>query len=605
MSVQDEFFLPGDDDPSLHQGLGEDVGDPQVFDANSLAGSLNGSPVGSGRGLGGGARPPPNQGHVPSHVSVASAATSVVATSGYFVGATKRSAAEINARRVICPKSARGVIGSRDYTRHQEAATKALPHIFASAKHFHAKNAEGESSNKYANLQSEYAGNLAKIKNFKRHMDAWDMSDPFVIPKLIDPTALAVDDRWAERKMTGVHLLKNWGKLTLQQCRAWQRDSFDYASLEDLTSMEWAKTLMMNSCDALLVERIDEKFEDLSLYEQGGVTYIKLALDEMFTISNTVVATLQGFFENFAKDGIAKVPNEDVRVATEQIVAVAERLAEVSALPSECTVQLLEGLTKCSVTVFRQTFSHLLVGERLRQLRTLTTLHDSTRLGGIKKLCKEANDMFNSLNVSKEWNIPQKHRIDACFNCGDPDHGVPKCPKPIDQARIDKAKSEFSRSGGGRNGRGFGRDGRGRGRGPGRGRGDSDKFNSRGKWKSDSKSTNTLSTSTGVEKRNGKWSMMCKTCGWNTTHTTGFHSSYKDDPARFSLPTTHVYWTKSGKSPPTNGRGAPAPEVAVPPVASSASSISSRINPVIAQYQTRTDDSEFNSFLADFQRALN
>jgi len=59
-------------------------------------------------------------------------------------------------------------------------------------------------------------------------------------------------------------------------------------------------------------------------------------------------------------------------------------------------------------------------------------------------LCKEANDLFNSLNVSNEWNIPQKHRLDACFNCGDPDHGVPKCPKPIDQNRIDKAKAKFS-----------------------------------------------------------------------------------------------------------------------------------------------------------------
>ncbi len=75
----------------------------------------------------------------------------------------------------------------------------------------------------------------------------------------------------------------------------------------------------------------------------------------MVTISNTEVATLQGFFENFTKDGIAKVPNEDVRVAMEQIVTVAKRLAEVSALPSECTIQLLEGLTKSSVTVFRQT----------------------------------------------------------------------------------------------------------------------------------------------------------------------------------------------------------------------------------------------------------
>ena len=92
---------------------------------------------------------------------------------------------------------------------------------------------------------------------------------------------------------------------------------------------------MMNSCDVLLVNRIDEKFDELDLYEQGGVTYIKIALDEMFTNSNTVITILQGFFEAFAKDGIAKVPNEDVHAATEQIIAVAERLAEVSALPSE------------------------------------------------------------------------------------------------------------------------------------------------------------------------------------------------------------------------------------------------------------------------------
>jgi hypothetical protein len=58
----------------------------------------------------------------------------------------------------------------------------ALPHIFTSSKHFHEKNSEGKASNKYTNLQSKYAGYLAKIKNFKRHMDAWDMSDPFVIP---------------------------------------------------------------------------------------------------------------------------------------------------------------------------------------------------------------------------------------------------------------------------------------------------------------------------------------------------------------------------------------------------------------------------------------
>ena len=61
---------------------------------------------------------------------------------------------------------------------------------------------------------------------------------------------------------------------------------------------------MMTSCDVLLVDRIDEKFDELDLYEQEWLK-IKIALDEMFTISNTIVTTLQGFFEAFAKDGIA------------------------------------------------------------------------------------------------------------------------------------------------------------------------------------------------------------------------------------------------------------------------------------------------------------
>jgi len=114
---------------------------------------------------------------------------------------------------------------------------------------------------------------------------------------------------------------------------------------------------------------------------------------------------------------------------------------------------ILEGFTWCSVIVFRQTFAHLLVAERLQQLRYLTNRNDSSCLIDIKTLCKEANDLFNLLNLSNEWNIPQKHRLDACFNCGDPDHGVPKCPKPIDQNRIDKAKADFSKNGGGRGGR--------------------------------------------------------------------------------------------------------------------------------------------------------
>ncbi len=81
---------------------------------------------------------------------------------------------------------------------------KSLPLCFSKTNY--AKKADGEASNKYANLQSEYAGNLAKIKTLKRRMDTWDMISPYVIPDFIDPYALSVEDCWGDRKLTGVNL---------------------------------------------------------------------------------------------------------------------------------------------------------------------------------------------------------------------------------------------------------------------------------------------------------------------------------------------------------------------------------------------------------------
>jgi hypothetical protein len=89
--------------------------------------------------------------------------------------------------------------------------------------------------------------------------------------------------------------------------------------------------------------------------------------------------------------------------------------------------------------------------------------------------------------------------------------------------------------------------------------------------KSNAKAVNAVTPSGGIRKHKGKWSMMCKSCGWNTTHTTGFHDSYVKDHALFSLPTTHLFWTKSGKSLSEKGRRASAPAVANPPVASATS----------------------------------
>jgi hypothetical protein len=151
--VPEDFFFARGDDVSVQDFA---AGQLQVPKVNSFdgQGSHNRGPGSWNNQANADVHPPPgNNGHVPSHGSNDTKATSTVATSGYF-GSTNCTPTEINARRVICPKTPCRAHGSCNYSCHQDAETCALPHIFASAKHFHAKNSKGEASNKYANLQS-------------------------------------------------------------------------------------------------------------------------------------------------------------------------------------------------------------------------------------------------------------------------------------------------------------------------------------------------------------------------------------------------------------------------------------------------------------------
>jgi hypothetical protein len=78
--------------------------------------------------------------------------------------------------------------------------------------------------------------------------------------------------------------------------------------------------------------RIDEKFDQLFEYKQRGITYLKIVLDEMFTMSNMVITLLQKCLKQFAQEGLARVHNEGVQCA-EQIAVVCACLAKVDALP--------------------------------------------------------------------------------------------------------------------------------------------------------------------------------------------------------------------------------------------------------------------------------
>ena len=158
--------------------------------------------------------------------------------------------------------------------------------------------------------------------------------------------------------------------------------------------------------------------------------------------------------------------------------------------------------------------------------------------------------MFHSLNLTNKWNIPQGHWADAfgivCCNCDSPDHTSDKCPLP--EAKTTKAKEGRAKSIG--EGRGSGGRGPERGRGDGRGGRGGDQNNTQGKWGATKGAPATPGTNTssgdGVEKKNRKWMMKCKSCRWNESHTPKYHGEWNRNQSTFSIPATHVFWSKLG-----------------------------------------------------------
>jgi hypothetical protein len=109
----------------------------------------------------------------------------------------------------------------------------------------------------------------------------------------------------------------------------------------------------------------------------------------------------------------------------------------------------------------------------------------------------------------------------------------------------------------------------------------------------------------GVKMIDGAWKMLCnKGCGWNSTHTTGFHNEQSRSALNFKLPPEHMWWRVSGK------QYAAAGEAVILPSGADATQVvqdrqqMSALTGVVDQYMTGTDNAEMSSFLGDMRRAL-
>jgi hypothetical protein len=283
-------------------------------------------------------------------------------------------------------------------------------------------------------------------------------------------------------------------------------------------------------------------------------------------------------------------------------VAVAVSLSEVGSLPEEAPLDILSGLSICSVPAFRETFEFQGTEERIRHLRQKHKAGTGATLDKVRIILHEANDLYNALSTAGKWNVAGRGgRVSACWNCGGK-HGLSKCRQPKDQKRIDANKKkwqESKKSGGSTNG---------------------NSQYERKKWDSDDsnkKGGHADDCHNGVKQINNVWHMHCtKGCGWNTTHTTGFHGKFKANPSAYpaQLPSKHPYMIAVGGagSISANKLQGTQPSVASTASLSSVSFASDKMvidktkwRSVLEQHERNSESSEVAALCSSLKSLLN
>ena len=161
--------------------------------------------------------------------------------------------------------------------------------------------------------------------------------------------------------------------------------------------------------DIELRRQVDNKFYLLALYQQGEISYFKIVVDTVFKMSGMAEESLKSFIKEFGNKGLAKIPNENVRLISFQVDGVAERLADSNLLHSESFIQYVKGLTVCLVPVFRNIFfnkSTRYMYQDATGTSPLSSMTSNEVLGKIKETSSVAVSIYDSLNLGKQWNLP-------------------------------------------------------------------------------------------------------------------------------------------------------------------------------------------------------
>jgi len=485
-----------------------------------------------------------------------------------FVRAIPLNANDVEEVEILIPKDARGIPGSKEYLLNQKMATESLEHQFGVPSHLVTDKGVAEDGDqvKHLYIQQQYVGNLAKIDQAKIHILKYDMLDVAMCPVGVrNPKALQLADIF---EFDDVHILEGYDTISWQTACTYQWAVNVGMSKDDQTSSKWLKSFLYESCTTEMKEVVMLEYQDLPACFRGGVTFAWILCHKLFGLNRDVTAALIGFLKHFRTTGIRRYQGENVALAKKELLAVCSRLCEAKVLPQETPVDLLTGLSICSVDSFKTLFEHKLQQSKVDALEGDRYLTQPEIMAEVRGILSRAVSYYSSLSTSSMWLLPQKKQqanvfgtpsgtTNFCWNCGKQGHGLDQCREPRNEDKIAENRRKWSEAGGKSS-----RKKKSKSSGGAKSGGNYE----REKWSPPKPGES------GVRHIDGVYHAYCGKkhngieCGWNKSHSTGFHRQWAANSTTFNLADvspTHelVLKTKSSSSSSGGSSGGAAASV--------------------------------------------
>ncbi len=465
---------------------------------------------------------------------------SITSHSSKFVRLSDVPDSDLLDTQVTLSKANYGQPGSSDYRKNMLMATTGLSEKFGVAKHKVISDTEAGDQDKSMYVQQVIVSVIHRVKEGLQRSQSMDWMSICKMPHLIALDATADPESWWDN--SEINVWTDPELLTLDEVRAWQYCINKRFAEADRIASTWLKEFVYNSSTDALKTAVIKKYDKIPANQRGGAVYLYLTLMEMFQMSREVKDAMLFFLSLFKRKGISRYVGENVLLASEEVLGVCKRLDAGKGLLEEHVIDVLTGLSICGNPRFREMFKHLKQCADLGNLDFLHTISISdSPLTKIEAILDKAVDVYDKLCVAGVWlkidKSPQQAltaKVNSCWNCGGP-HQVPECKKPRDPVTYEKNKKAFYDK---------------------KRAGDDKNSSSRGK-RNDSRGSNVDKSSpeyqrkvweaAGIKMDGGTLKVKCKTCGYNTTHSTRLHDAWAANPSTFRLDSKHPYAQECAK----------------------------------------------------------